>query len=249
MNHKRAFLISLSFHVGLFALLLSGLDFSSFRQPKPPVFIEAHAIYKKIKQKENLPRKPRAEALAEQKKPDEKNKEKELSKNDKKSEQPAPKKPEEIADIGQKIVDKKKKPNDLKPSDYSKALKALSSSFANDIASELPIEEPEGEVVADETYFDQIYRLIKDSFIVPPHINGPQGRDLQTVIKLFLASDGSILDITLVSSSGDDHFDKAVVEGTRRVDFGLVPPTLQNMVRERGIVVELCPFTCKEHNG
>lgn len=152
-----------------------------------------------------------------------------------------PKKEEPLPKVAEKIKSKPKT-----ATDYSKALASLSQTFAQDLADAKP-EEAVGEPIIDSNYFDEIYTLIKESFVVPPHINGPQGKNLQTVVKLFLSADGSLLRIELVTPSGDDHFDKAVMDGTQRIsNFGLVPITLQGMVRERGIVVELCPFKCKD---
>jgi hypothetical protein len=228
INHRRALALSLVVHAVLCALLLFGLQFSPVR-PRTATPIEARLVIKKAKNKDHLPRK--APITEEPAKTNQK---------------------EKIADV-KKIVDKvvtKEKATSTqakKPSDYLKALATLSQSFAQELAESKP-EEADGEVIADATYFDQVYSLIKAAFIVPPHINGPQGRNLQTVVKLYLASDGSLLRIDLVSPSGDEHFDKAVMEGTRRVDnFGLVPLTLQSLVRERGIVVQLCPFACENH--
>ncbi len=230
MNQRRALVISLTVHAIVFLVLQSGIDLSHWQLKKAPQAIEARLIFSKPKIKDLLPRKIKTAAPPTP--------EKKLEKK------PEPQATQPTEKVANKEVAKTPAPTASK---FTKALASLSKTFAQDLADEKVVDEPEGEVIADVTYFDQIYSLIKSSFILPPHINGPQGRDLQTVVKLFLAADGSLLRIDLVTPSGDEHFDKAVIDGTRRVNnFGLVPVTLQNMVRERGIVVELCPFTCRE---
>lgn len=157
------------------------------------------------------------------------------------SEEKPPKKSNEaIIPIAEDI---KKKPA-KKNKDYTKALSTLSASFVKELA-EMPEEEPEGEVMPDSSYFDQVYSLIKESFIVPPHLNGPSGQNLRAVIRIFLAFDGHLNKLLLINSSGDEHFDKAVTEGTKRVNnFGPVPVYLQDTLRDHGLLVELCPFKC-----
>lgn len=242
MGQKWAFVVSLICHAVIFVVLATGIDFSRFNVKKQAMPIAARLVVKKQKNKDHLPRKAKAvpdDQRKEKEQPKEKDK---LKKEEPKSKQLPKEKLEKVAE-----VKKASKAASMNAPDYTKALASLSKSFAQELATDTVTEEPEGEVVADSSYFDQVYSLIKESFVVPPHINGPQGRSLRTVLKIYLASDGSLLDIVMVTPSGDDHFDKAVMDGTRRVDnFGVVPVILQSMVRNRGIEVELCPFTCPE---
>jgi outer membrane biosynthesis protein TonB len=232
MEQKRAIIISSAVHAALFALLLSGLDWSSAAQKSPSLPIEAQLVVKN-KDKNLLPKKPKAKPIAEAPKPDAPPKE--VKAPDPVAKEVTPKKTPE------KTVSKAKN-NDA----YMKALSSLSQNFARDVAVKEEVE-PEGVTAEDASYFDQIYSLIKASFVVPPHINGPQGRSLQAVLRIYLASDGSLNKLDLVTASGDEHFDKAVMEGTKRVhNFGPVPIFLQASLREKGVVVELCPFTCTE---
>lgn len=240
MGLKKSLIISSILHVAIFAVLLSGIDWSWQSPTKNPYSIEARLIIKsKVRKKDLLPKKPKTPAPTEA--------------NEKASEQPAEKKPaDQLAPVA-KIAARKEEPKSKalsakKDHDYTKELSSLSRSFAKELADKAEVVPDSEEVVEDSSYFDQIYTLIKESFVVPPHVNGPQGNKLQAVLRIFLASDGSLFKLDMESSSGDEHFDKAVMDGTRRVNnFGAVPIFLQNALRERGLVVELCPFKCVEH--
>jgi len=134
------------------------------------------------------------------------------------------------------------------PTSYAQELARLSESFALELA--VNSKEDAVDLSDDGSYFDQIYLLVKKSFVVPAHINGPQGQNLQAVLRLFLSSDGNLARLILEQSSGDDHFDKAVMDGTRRVNnFGAVPIILQRTLSEDGVLVEMCPFKCREQRG
>ncbi len=240
MKQKQALVISVAMHVVVFLVLGLGVSFKSQRPPSIP--IEAKLVIKAPKNKDHLPRKynppPKEQVVQKEEAIAQKTVEKAQEKTD--SKKPSP---------DEKSAKKAAKPaaSNKANSKYADALKSLSKTFAADLATEVKQSEPEGEVVMDANYFDEIYSLIKESFVVPPHINGPQGRSLRAVLRLYLASDGDLLRMDLVRPSGDDHFDKAVMDGTRRVaNFGVVPTTMQNVIRERGIVVELCPFACQD---
>lgn len=216
----------------ILSLLLHGAIFLSLRfdwslaKLKPSVALETQVVFKaKPKSKELLPNKPKPEAAAT-----------------KMAEQkiPAPK--------PMKVESEKARPAPKKENiSYGKKLASLSKSFAADLAAD---EEEEvlapSESTNDASYFDTMYTLIKESFVVPPHLFGPKGESLQTVLRIFLSASGHLIKIELETSSGDEQFDKAVMDGTRRVNnFGQVPLFLQEMLQKRGVAVELCPIKCK----
>lgn len=222
----RALLISVIAHGVLACMLLVSTDWSWRSNKAITIPLEAKLIVKKAKAKKVLQQKEKTV-----KAPNIESKKEKLPET-------VDVKPSEISQPALKAKKSRE--------DYSKMLASLSQSFAQEVVEDAKAE-PTGEVVTDSTYFDQVYSLIKESFVVPPHLNGPQGERLRAVMKIYLSSDGGILKLELVTPSGDDHFDKAVTEGTRRVNnFGAVPLLLQDLVRERGIVVELCPITCGE---
>lgn len=230
MDLKKAIIISFAAHCTLLVVLSSNIDWSWRNRNVPVRALEAHVVVKKQKNKDHLPKKIKAPKAQE------------------------PVVDKQVIDkpvVDAPIDDPKPLPHKIAPkktdkADYSKALASLSQTFAQEIQDIKP-EEPEGDVIPDASYFDQVYSLIKQSFVVPPHINGPAGQNLSAVIRIFLAADGALNKLELESSSGDEHFDKAVLEGTKRVNnFGAVPIFLQDVLRDRGLVIELCPFTCKE---
>lgn len=229
MSLKRALIASFFTHVLIFCCLASGFTWNFQKIREQP--IEAHLVMKdKNREKDLLPKKKKqteSDTIAPEKAPPEA-----LEKAN-----TAPKKPDLAAKNSSKTPE---------VTDNMRKLAALSQSFLQDLSKE---DEPDPEDIAsnDNSYFDQIYTLIKESFVLPPHIDGPSGRSLKAVLRIFLVADGSLLKVDLESSSTDEHFDKAVMDGTKRVNnFGPVPIFLQNMLRERGIVVELCPFKCGE---
>lgn len=230
MSFKKAIITSALFHVAIVVFFTTALSFS-WLPKREPLLLEAKMVFKgKVRDKELLPRKryKSAEKSIE-----------EAPKVEKAIKEPVPK-PEVVSkeDGPLKVEEKAVK------KDYASELRKLTQSFSDEIK---PEKEELYEEFSDQdaSYFDQIYALIKESFIVPPHVNGPAGQNLQADIRLFLQNDGSLLKVDLERSSGDTHFDKAVVDGAKRVtNFGKVPLLLQNALSQRGIVVELCPFKC-----
>ncbi|HXW60051.1 MAG TPA: TonB C-terminal domain-containing protein [Myxococcota bacterium] len=227
MLQKKYLVASLILHLLLCYFLVFGLPYK--KTAKDHVAISAQLMFKKKARPENwLPEKmpPQAKKIvAEEKAPT--------------------KQPKETAALPIK--------KDLKPkktADYMRELARLSKSFSEELDHNVDAKEVIEEVEADGSYFDQIYSLIKRSFVVPPHVNGPRGRSLQAVLRLFISPKGDLFRVTLVRSSGDEHFDKAVMDGTKRVhNFGAVPLMLQNSLREDGVLVEMCPFKCSERRG
>jgi hypothetical protein len=148
----------------------------------------------------------------------------------------------------EKVVEAKKPLKVIKKVDYARELALLSESFAQELAADNSDAKEEEQAQEDDgTYFDQIYMLIKKSFVLPPHINGPSGHNLLAVLRLFLQADGTIASLVLEQSSGDEQFDKAIMEGTKRVhNFGAVPLTLQAALSRDGVLVEMCPFKCQQ---
>lgn len=241
MTVEKALVLSLALHGGLFFLLQSGFSFIP-RPDKRITAIEAKLMFKdKIRAPDLLPRKQPAAKPAENV----------VQKQEKAAPPPPPPAPAP-APVPVAVPAAAPKPSDkAKPkSSYAGELARLSKSFAAQLESEVKSEEPVQDYEDDGSYFDQIYSLIKKSFVVPPHINGPQGHKLQAVLRLFLSSDGHLARLNLEQSSGDEHFDKAVMDGTRRVNnFGAVPLMLQSALSNDGVIVEMCPFKCAERRG
>jgi hypothetical protein len=244
MQFKRAIITSAVIHAIVLGFLSAGLSFSWMKPKKNLAAIEARLTFKgKARDKELLPRK-KSRPVAQNVIPP-----KALEKAPEAKAATAPELPKvgkEVALPVDKPVVKETKIAKAKK-DYASELKKLSQSFSEDLSNVKPEHEPEEFSEEDSNYFDQIYGLIKESFIVPPHVNGPAGHKLQAVIRLFLLNDGSLSKLDLEHSSGDEHFDRAVIDGAKRVNnFGKVPILLQNALSERGVVVELCPFKCSE---
>lgn len=235
---KRALILSVVFHALLLAVLTLGFGFKM--KPKEVTISARLVIKSQKKNKDLLPKKAKAEKLA-------KEPEKKLASNSQdlaKLKQEPPKIAPESAKPKQELP-KVAEPQKVasKQENYADTLKALSQSFAQEINKGKAESQPEDE--GGDDYFDQIYSLLKSSFVIPPHLNGPKGEKLAVVVRLFLAKDGRINKLDLETSSGDDHFDKAVMDGAKRVNsFGPVPIVLQDTLREKGLVVELCPFKC-----
>lgn len=211
----------------IFALLVFGVPFKKAPRHMP---LEARLMFKKKPRPENLlPEKMPAPKPAIKTPPEEKAPTKAVAK-------------EETRPL--KANDKKAP---TKIIDYKKQLARLSKSFSEELNEAVSAKEEAIEIEADESYFDQIYSLIKRSFVVPPHVNNPRGRNLRAVLKLFLFPDGSLSRLLLEHSSGDESFDKAVMDGTRRVsNFGAVPILLQSALSKNGVLIEMCPFKCPE---
>lgn len=227
MLQKKYLILSVIAHGAIFAFLLAGLP---FMKPAPRhVPLEATLMFKK---------KARPEHWLPDKVPEAKKRTAETL------EQPAPK--PQVAQEASVPVKKDKKTSDPKKKvDYRQELARLSKSFSEELDHAVDAKEVIEDFSADGSYFDQVYSLVKRSFVVPPHVNGPRGHSLQAVLRLFIAPKGNLLRLTLDRSSGDEHFDKAVLEGTQRVEnFGAVPLMLQNVLSEDGIVIEMCPFKC-----
>lgn len=222
MFSNKAFLLSTALHLGLMLVLSARFNFSWPHKKEAPA-MEARLVFKaKARDKELLPKKHEPQALSAV----EKIVEKPVTEEQK---------------VAVPIHSQSKKV--ATQHNYSKELASLTKMFSQELSSKKTAEVIEAP--ADHSYFDQVYSLIKESFIVPPHVNGPVGYKLQAVLRLFILADGSLSELKLEQSSGDEHFDKAVLEGTKRVaNFGSVPVLLQGLMRERGVVVELCPFTC-----
>jgi outer membrane biosynthesis protein TonB len=230
MKIKRAVILSLALHGLVLGLLLSKFNWS----PKPAKSFTALEAKLMLRDKKRSPdllprkpvvKKPLAQPLITT---------------------PAPAQAQ--AQAKQDLLSKPKveqKKIEAKKQDYAQELARLSESFAADLAVEA---KDTDEIMQDDgSYFDQIYSLIKRSFVVPSHLNGPQGQNLQAVLRLFLSSDGHLARLELEHSSGDEQFDNAVMDGTRRVNnFGAVPIMLQAALSANGILIEMCPFKCHE---
>jgi hypothetical protein len=234
MGLTRALIASFILHAVLCILLLLGTD-KIWQRSKPAFFpIEAHMIIKKKDNNKNLlPKKIKAPIP----KTDDEQYKKPLENN-------------VLEKLGNVVKAAKTTTNEsvVKKDNhnYTNTLATLSHSFANELTHD-EVVEPEGNIIDNSSYFDQIYSLIKEAFVVPPHLDGPKGQNLKAILRIFLASDGSLNKLVLETSSGDEHFDKAVIDGTKRViNFGAVPILLQNVLHERGIVVELCPVKCHD---
>lgn len=245
MLFKRALITSLIVHAIALVFLGAGYSFSWLVPKHNLAPLEAKVIFKgKPRDKELLPRKKSPKIPAP---------EQAQKSLDKKEEvkvpivPEAPKMAQAVVRVADKPVVKEATKVVKSKVDYTSELKKLSASFSEDLSKITKESAPEELSSEDSTYFDQIYALIKESFILPPHIDGPQGHKLQAVIRLFLSDDGNLSKLDLERSSGDEHFDKAVLDGAKRVsNFGKVPLLLQNALSEKGVVVELCPFKCME---
>lgn len=232
----KAFGLSIVLHALLFIVLQSGFSFVARPQNKFKALEAKMMLKEKVRKPDLLPRKPQVATP----KP-------EIAKKPEKVVSEAPVLATPTPTPTPKALKPEAKPN---KSRYADQLALLSKNFAAEINTQVKAEEVIPEWEDDGSYFDQIYSLIKKSFVVPPHLNGPQGHNLQAVLRLFLSSDGNLSRLNLEQSSGDEHFDKAVMEGTRRVNnFGAVPLMLQSSLSSQGVVVEMCPFKCAERRG
>lgn len=229
MALKRAIMMSFLAHGALLVSLLAGRGCAMLPKNKPSMPIEAHLVVKN-KRKDLLPKKAKAPS------------EKIELKQEPLTQKQVLKETKPL--VGDKQAKTATKSNDS----YMKALSSLSKNFADDIAAkEEPIVDPVYEGDANDSYFDQIYSQIKASFVVPPHLNGPKGHSLKISVRIFLAFNGDLIKVLVAAPSQDEQFDKAVIEGIKRVNsFGEVPIYLQSSLRTEGILVDLCPFTCTD---
>lgn len=143
-------------------------------------------------------------------------------------------------------ISQKQKSNPIKKnnSDYNKLLKNLSSDFINDINL---YKNSENDIEKNGDYFDQIYTLIKSSFVLPKGLEEKEKNDLNSIIKIFLKEDGKLLNAHLEKSSGDEIFDKLVLEGILSIkSFGQVPSSLISYFKDQGLMVKMCPYECQE---
>ena len=174
-------------------------------------------------------------------------------KNAKKSKDLLPKKPILVKNnsLEKKIIVKevakkedKKEEKLVKKNNFLDELEVLSKSYEEDLAKK-PSSTPEDES-ANATYFDEIYTLIKNSFSIPPHLDTPAALKLKSLLRLTINAQGDILNVALEKSSGDDYFDKTVLNGTKKVtNFGPPPINLQESLSSVGILIELCPKNCE----
>lgn len=153
---------------------------------------------------------------------------------------------------GSKIAEQKvhKEPVPIKPVENpavdknSEILKNLSDTFSEEILTdEKGNENDDGGV---DNYIDLVYSLVKQSFIVPSHLEGPLGQDLKANIRVQISPSGDVKSVKLEEPSKDQSFDMAVIEGIKRVNnFGPPPDALKDTLNRKGILIELCPVKCK----
>lgn len=233
MQFRKALIYSFILHVSMVSVVNLSVRLSWLLPQKKAEPFEAKIIFKgKPREKNLLPRKQAVPLAAA-----------------KQLEKPLEKKPDSKPEPEKKAAFPAEKDALVKTSsskkNFTDALKKLSARFSEDLASEKKDTTPEDFSEYDASYFDEVYARIKESFVVPPHINGPMGKKLQATLRLYILYDGTLGKVDLERSSGDEHFDKAVVDGTKRVtNFGRPPILLQNALADRGIVVDMCPFTC-----
>lgn len=218
---KKSLLISVAGHL----LLLLAMIIGDLLPSKPPMMMTAEIVFKpgKPRPKDFLPTKPIPKAHSQAKPVLEK-----------------PKVPEaEKKALAEPILDKKPVLDK-----NSEILKNLSDSFSEELLSEQKnAEEDEGGV---ESYLDLVYSLIKQSFIVPSHLEGPLGENLKAKIRLYITPMGEIRSVNIEKPSKDKTFDAAVMEGIKRVNnFGPPPDSLKGTLNKKGILIELCPVKCQ----
>lgn len=219
MFKKRAFLLSICFHLFLFCSLMK---FQLFKQ-NPKKTLMAQLVFKGDMAKKNqLPKKNLNSS---------KNEPLLLPISQKSKSSPPKKNPP-------------KKEIKKNSSDYNKLLKNLSSDFINDINS---YKDSDNDIEKNGDYFDQIYTLIKNSFVLPKSLEEKEKNNLNNIVKIFLKENGQLLNAILEKSSGNEIFDKLVIEGILRIkSFGQVPSSLITYFKEQGLSVKMCPYECQE---
>jgi outer membrane biosynthesis protein TonB len=259
MFSRRPFIASFLCHLSLLVILLIDWSFLGLSSKKSVVPLETKLVFsQKTRAPELLPKKDKPqpkktpEPVSAQKelkpeiKPEIKPKEEPVQEKKALLKAKAPEKKLVAANQTTK-AQKKSSESPQKQENYLNELSRLTAELRNSVTDNDKDLEPDDADSREASYFDQIHALIKASFILPPHLDGQKGNKLRAVLRLFLHADGSIKKIEVEKASSDSDFDRAVLDGAHRVNnFGPVPILLQSSLRERGVIVELCPIKCAD---
>lgn len=99
----------------------------------------------------------------------------------------------------------------------------------------------------DGDYLDSVHATIKQNFILPSHLNDPNKKSISATVKVFIDSLGKLSSARLEKSSGDKDFDEAILFATKKVtNFGNPPVLMQKSLQQNGILIQFCPFECRE---
>lgn len=97
------------------------------------------------------------------------------------------------------------------------------------------------------TYEQQIQAIIKESYTIPATLPKDRLAALEVSILLKIGAAGGPIGVSILKSSGNSTYDRAVVQGASGVTtFGAPPIGLQAKYARTGVKIVLCPLSCEE---
>lgn len=147
-----------------------------------------------------------------------------------------------------KIV-KKSEPKKKEPAkqtiekSLSKALTALSNDGRRE-GSEFG-EALDGDLA--DSYNNKIQAMIKEAYKIPAILKKGDLDKLSVSIVLKIDSSGKPLAVSVIKPSGNGVYDHSVLSGARSINsFGAPPLLLRRKYASKGILVKLCPISCRD---
>jgi len=97
---------------------------------------------------------------------------------------------------------------------------------------------------AEVPYYKLLVTRIRPFYFLPSFLSDdPSFKTLKSQVKVRIADSGELLEVVLVSSSGNDHFDSAVLTTIKDAAPGFCPPppSLRTSIQQQGILLEFTP--------
>lgn len=108
------------------------------------------------------------------------------------------------------------------------------SAFGTSLSSELA-----------NSYELQVLELLRANYEIPRVISPKEALQLKLWARLRISPRGKLIDIEIVKASQNPRFDKAVLEGSRKISsFGAPPLTLSRKYQTEGLFIQFCPLEC-----
>ncbi len=96
-----------------------------------------------------------------------------------------------------------------------------------------------------ESYTQQVYERIKESYALPPMMMQDKYRQLMLWVRIYIAANGSLIRVKIEKSSGVAIFDNTVVVGAKSIkDFGPPPLLSRDVYARQGLLLVYCPVEC-----
>jgi TonB family protein len=100
----------------------------------------------------------------------------------------------------------------------------------------------EGEI--KDAYFARVTAAIQRSHQVSTTISPEELVRLRAVVEFKIGEDGTISDVTIRDSSGNDVYDNGVIAAAKRASPVPAPPPPVRDLAARGVAVNVCPSKC-----